>query len=556
MAEEITISQKMKRVVGLVAPAKHVVVVPSKQPSLDELAAAIGLVSLLNKGQSLETLETLEDSENLAKKEDLATKSPDKQPSSQKSGIKPPAANQNRPGVGLTGNKTKVVPGQQSLISKNEVPKMAAKNSILVLKQKLPPALNFLKPDEICRHDLNSYRDLIFRTRTEKVDKIRYSHDEDVVDLIVSPFRSAKNGLSLEDFEIKPGDYNIDVVIALGASSENLNPVVAEIDFKQETGPKLITINNANTTSTGESKTKKTFVQVDLVDPGSASICEMVYDLAKQFGVEIDDSIASSLLTGLFSATDRFASEKAGVATASRFAEILKFASEKNKSEIVENLKKYPYKVEEIATNNRRSSGSKRLQSIQAEAGNKQQSQSRSRLGIRAELEEDVSVVAKDDRSQTSDVLQETVVQSDGTIETYDQIRARKLKEQQAISAAAGDSRAPEDFKIFSPSQDSLGGLEDLDKINPRPQASFAEQVAQVADGQPQPGPLANNPISEIKPASEKQSIPSLDNPYPPANQEAAGTSRLAHLESRSQPTNQPASQPPAPAPASLQEQS
>src|SRR5262249_55482056 len=91
------------------------------------------------------------------------------------------------------------------------------KHAAAVFSGEVPSAMEFLKPEETIEQTPNSLRDFIIALDKSKADKLRYKVEDKVVRIFITPYRTS---LSQQDLEFSQGDFNIDVVVALGAHEQ------------------------------------------------------------------------------------------------------------------------------------------------------------------------------------------------------------------------------------------------------------------------------------------------------------------------------------------------
>src|SRR3954471_4151525 len=99
-----------------------------------------------------------------------------------------------------------------------------AKHTAAVFSGKVPSTIEFLKPEETLEKNTDSLRDFIISLDKSKADKLRYKVEEDVVKIFITPYRTS---ISESDLDFSQGDFNVDVVIALGvAKQEDLDDAI------------------------------------------------------------------------------------------------------------------------------------------------------------------------------------------------------------------------------------------------------------------------------------------------------------------------------------------
>src|ERR1017187_9929760 len=91
------------------------------------------------------------------------------------------------------------------------------KHAAAVFSGQVPSTIEFLQPEETIEKNTDSLRDFIIALDKNKADKLRYKVEDNVVRIFITPY---KTSISQEDFEFSEGDFNIDVVIALGVQQQ------------------------------------------------------------------------------------------------------------------------------------------------------------------------------------------------------------------------------------------------------------------------------------------------------------------------------------------------
>src|SRR3982751_3927601 len=91
------------------------------------------------------------------------------------------------------------------------------KHATAVFSGKVPSTIEFLKPEETIEKNTDSLRDFIIALDKGKADKLRYKVEDNVVRIFITPY---KTSISQEDLEFSQGDFNVDVVVALGVKQQ------------------------------------------------------------------------------------------------------------------------------------------------------------------------------------------------------------------------------------------------------------------------------------------------------------------------------------------------
>ncbi|HPG37431.1 MAG TPA: hypothetical protein PK865_01405, partial [Candidatus Saccharibacteria bacterium] len=93
----------------------------------------------------------------------------------------------------------------------------AGKHATAVFSGDVPSTLEFLQPADTLEKNTDSLRDFIISLDKSKADKLRYKVEDRVVKVFITPYRTS---LTAEDLEFSQGDFNVDMVLALGVTSQ------------------------------------------------------------------------------------------------------------------------------------------------------------------------------------------------------------------------------------------------------------------------------------------------------------------------------------------------
>ena len=186
------------------------------------------------------------------------------------------------------------------------------KHTAAVFSGEVPSTLEFLQPEETLEKNTDSLRDFIIALDKSKADKLRYKVEDNVVRIFITPY---KTSISQEDLEFSEGDFNVDVVVALGVLQQE------DLDDAITAHGRILhdaTVASINTAPDGGLGT------INWQDPQASSLSELVTEVAQAFGDDIlDTQIATALLTGIVSETDRFSNDKTSSQTMSASAALM-----------------------------------------------------------------------------------------------------------------------------------------------------------------------------------------------------------------------------------------
>lgn len=186
------------------------------------------------------------------------------------------------------------------------------KHATAVFSGKVPSTLEFLKPDETLEDNTNSLRDFIISLDKSKADKLRYKVEDEVVKIFITPY---KTSISEKDLDFSQGDFNVDVVLALGVHKrEELDKaIVAHGRILHDAT--VICVNHDQVSNLGV---------YNWQDAEASSLCEMVVDLSETIQPDnFDAQTATALLTGIVAETERFSNAKTTPRTMSLSAKLM-----------------------------------------------------------------------------------------------------------------------------------------------------------------------------------------------------------------------------------------
>lgn len=178
-----------------------------------------------------------------------------------------------------------------------------SKYATAIFSGETPPAIAFLEPEKTFDDTTDSLRDFIIALNKEKADHLRYKVEGDAVKIFITPYKTV---IDQTDLEFSQGDYNVELVIAIGVSEqEDLDGALANHGQIMHDAS-IITITAGDQTSN--------LGGIDWHDGGASSESEMIAGLAEALKIDkkktlLDEQIATALLTGIVAQTDRFSNE-------------------------------------------------------------------------------------------------------------------------------------------------------------------------------------------------------------------------------------------------------
>lgn len=177
------------------------------------------------------------------------------------------------------------------------------KYATAIFSGEVPPAIAFLEPQKTFDETTDSLRDFIIALNKEKADHLRYKVEGDSVKIFITPYRTT---ISKDDLEFSQGDYNVELVIALGVDTQE------NLDKALDSHGQILHDATVITVTAGEQSSK--LGGIDWHDAGASSLSEMITGLAEALKDDkkkslIDSTIATALLTGIVAETDRFSNQ-------------------------------------------------------------------------------------------------------------------------------------------------------------------------------------------------------------------------------------------------------
>lgn len=176
------------------------------------------------------------------------------------------------------------------------------KHATAVVSGEIPPAITFLDPEKTFENTVDSLRDFIIALDKEKADHLRYKVEGDVVKIFITPYRTT---LSQDDLDFSQGDYNVELVLALGVESKE--------DLDEALGAHGRILHDATVATIEAGDATSNLGTIDWSEPNASCISEMLVGLVESIKSDeagLNEQIATAFLTGIVSATDRFSNNK------------------------------------------------------------------------------------------------------------------------------------------------------------------------------------------------------------------------------------------------------
>lgn len=211
------------------------------------------------------------------------------------------------------------------------------KHATAVFSGEVPSVLDFLEPKKTLQPTTDSLQDFIISLDKSKADKLRYKVEDTVVKIYITPY---KTPITSDDLKFDDGDFNVDVVVALGVHvKDDLDKAITAhgriLHDATVTSLNVTAAEDADTNA--EKDTKATNHQksddlgsINWLDTTMSSLSEMltasIDDIAgdsKEAETLLDSQVATALLTGIVAETDRFGNSKTTPATMQASARLL-----------------------------------------------------------------------------------------------------------------------------------------------------------------------------------------------------------------------------------------
>lgn len=186
------------------------------------------------------------------------------------------------------------------------------KHATAVFSGQIPSTIEFLQPEHTIEKNTDSLRDFIIALDKSKADKLRYKVEDRMVKIFITPYRTS---ISDKDLDFSQGDFNVDVVLALGVH------VQAELDQAITSHGRILhdaTVMSVNTKPGAE------LGSVNWIDAGVSSLSELSVQIIDNLDKSLmDGQIATAFLTGIVAETERFSNNKTSPQTMSISAELM-----------------------------------------------------------------------------------------------------------------------------------------------------------------------------------------------------------------------------------------
>lgn len=194
------------------------------------------------------------------------------------------------------------------------------KNIVVVHSEEVSGAVKFLKPDDTIQKDAESLRDFIVSFKQDKVDKLRYTQEGDQYDILLTPV--SRQVITEKDVEYRTGDFNIDLIIAMGVESK------AKIDAAISKHAQLV--NQIPMVNIVAGKKSSSLEAMFWQSEPASSLAEMIYELSKcvDENYKLNKQTANALLMGIVNQTERYKNKQTKSKTMHVSAELLELGAD------------------------------------------------------------------------------------------------------------------------------------------------------------------------------------------------------------------------------------
>lgn len=174
------------------------------------------------------------------------------------------------------------------------------KHATAVFSGSIPSTIEFLQPEKTLETTTDSLRDFIIALDKSKADKLRYKVEDEVVRIFITPYRTS---ISEKDLEFSQGDFNVDVVVALGVTNKE--------DIDQAIVAHGRILHDAVVISMTNGAAGSDIGNINWHDDTASSLSEMLVSISESFQSGLlDAQMATAFLTGIVAETVRFSNEK------------------------------------------------------------------------------------------------------------------------------------------------------------------------------------------------------------------------------------------------------
>lgn len=202
------------------------------------------------------------------------------------------------------------------------------KHATAVVSSSVPNSLKFLGTDEYLETSTDRMRDFVLSFDKEKADKFRYKLVDDQVKIFITPYKTV---ITKDDFNFTQGDFNIDAIVVIGATSRD------ELDSEILKHGRILHDAEILTINAGKDQ-NPSIGSISWVDPEATSVSEMLVSISEALGSDLlSKDSAQAFLTGIIDSTEMFSSSVTNPKVMTMAAQLM--AAGADQHQIIEQLK-------------------------------------------------------------------------------------------------------------------------------------------------------------------------------------------------------------------------
>lgn len=363
------------------------------------------------------------------------------------------------------------------------------KHATAVFSGEIPAAINFLNPEKTFENTVDSLRDFIIALNKEKADHLRYKVEGDVVKIFITPYKTT---ITSEDLDFSQGDYNVELVLALGVTQQG------SLDKALEAHGQIFDDATVATIVAGSESSD--LGSIGWRDQSASSLSEMAVNLSDALKNDksiVDEQIATAFLSGIVAATERFSNNRTS-------ARVMKIASD-----------------------------------LMAAGANQQLIASKFEEAVEEEST-DAAVIAAPESpapSQTASETPETTKSSDGTtsLSEGESTKVERVAESPESAPPAAEAANP-DGGTLNISHEMEGTLEEVAQQKAADDQAAAAEAAEAAVDAAQPASNPDDELSDmlppvVAPATADVSAEDLQKDIQAANAEVEAAAEAPRLQ-------------------------
>lgn len=407
------------------------------------------------------------------------------------------------------------------------------KHATAIFSGAIPPAIEFLRPDKTFENTVDSLRDFIIALDKEKADHLRYKVDGDVVKIFITPYRTT---IGEKDLEFSQGDYNVELVLALGVTNQS------ELDEALEAHGRIFHDATVATITVGDGRSD--LGSITWNERSASAFGEMMVTLAdalKKDDKLLDEQTSTAFLTGIVAKTDRFSNSLTTPKAMTVAAKLMNAGA--NQQLIATKLQEANEIRAEEAAQKDNADGSTNLnegQTTKVKKGNKK-GQKQSPEAPKEEPKKQNNgelTISHEKQGDLDEVSRQTAEENlDASAEKAQEALAEQTKEQRPEQAPA-EPTLPEPQAQPTPEQELANQLASINTTTETP--SVADLQKDIAAASAEVEEAANEPVAEsilpppvVAPEQSAPDEPSLGGTLNATTERAAEEKRRQEKDDR-----------------------